>query len=546
MTWDGILTAAPALSQDGQLLAYSSDRAGHGNLDIWVQQVDGGSLLQVTSDPADELQATFAPDGTKIAFTRFGQGVFIVPALGGDPYLVAEKGYSPRFSPDGKSIAYLSEGGLYHSSISMGKPVELLRDAGFEEWSPPLWTPDGSHLLVVGSLNKGPADWWAVPLDGSAPKSLHAAEKFPQTGPRLHQSEAWSWCGPDIVIDNEGDLYRVPVDLKALRVTGPPQRLTFGSGLEALPTGSSDGKIAFSDIRQDRNIFALKLDPRTGLATGDLEKLTDAESRDTGSDISPDGRRLVYVSNREGALDIWTKDLVTGKEANLSNDSVEQSLPVLSADGERIAYLAEEEGKPAIYVRPFGGGVGRPLCADCGWPRSWSPDGRFLLFDRGDPASVHALDVQSGKHAAILSADVGVDSERVSPDGEWIAFHATSGAARLLTAPFRGDQPIPRQDWIEVGSDDSASMPAWSSDGNILYFRSSRAGSLDIWMQRLNPATKHPAGEAQVVRRFPLMRHSIGLMDPKERRLAASHDRLVFPMSELGGSVWLMEPRNRP
>jgi Tol biopolymer transport system component len=546
MTWDGQLTAAPTLSLDGQLLAYSSDRAGHGNLDIWVQQVDGGSLLQVTSDPADELQATFAPDGTKIAFTRFGQGVFIVPALGGDPYLVAEKGYSPRFSPDGKSIAYLSADGLYHSPISMGKPVELLANAGFEEWSPPLWTPDGSHLLIVGSLNKGPEDWWAVPLDGSAPKSLHAAEAFPKEGPTLHQSEAWSWCGPDIVIDNEGELYRVPIDVEALRVTGPPQRLTFGSGLEALPTGSSDGKIAFSDIRQDRNIFALKLDPRTGLATGELEKLTDAESRDTGSDITPDGRRLVYISNREGALDLWTKDLTTGKEANLSNDSVEQSLPVLSADGERIAYLAEEAGKPAIYVRPFGGGVGRPLCADCGWPRSWSPDGRFLLFDRGDPAAVHALDVQSGKHAAILSADVGVDSERISPDGKWIAFHATSGAARLLIAPFRGDQPIPRQDWIEVASDDSASMPAWSSDGNILYFKSSRAGSMDIWMQRLNPSTKHAIGEAQVVRRFPFMRHSIQLMDPRERRLAASRDRLVFPMSELGGSVWLMEPRNGP
>jgi hypothetical protein len=42
------------------------------------------------------------------------------------------------------------------------------------------------------------------------------------------------------------------------------------------------------------------------------------------------------------------------------------------------------------------------------------------------------------------------------------------------------------------------------------------------------------------------MRHSIQLMDPRERRLAASRDRLVFPMSELAGSVWLMEPRNSP
>jgi WD40-like Beta Propeller Repeat len=93
--------------------------------------------------------------------------------------------------------------------------------------------------------------------------------------------------------------------------------------------------------------------------------------------------------------------------------------------------------------------------------------------------------------------------------------------------------------------DDSAALPTWSADGNGLYFTSGRAGSADIWMQRLEPATKHPAGEAQLVRRFPVVRHSIQLMDPKERRLAATRDRLVFPMTELAGSVWLMEPRDK-
>ena len=85
VTWDGVLTAAPALSADGQLMAYSSDRGGKGNLDLWVQQVDGGSPLQVTNDPADELQATFSPDGTKIAFMRFGQGVLYRAGSGRRP-----------------------------------------------------------------------------------------------------------------------------------------------------------------------------------------------------------------------------------------------------------------------------------------------------------------------------------------------------------------------------------------------------------------------------------------------------------------------------
>jgi hypothetical protein len=86
-------------------------------------------------------------------------------------------------------------------------------------------------------------------------------------------------------------------------------------------------------------------------------------------------------------------------------------------------------------------------------------------------------------------------------------------------------------------------MLAWSWDGDVLYFTSSRAGTHDIWMQRLDPASKHPDGEAQLVRRFPSIRHSITLMDPREWRLTATRDRLIFPMSEITGSIWLMEPR---
>jgi Tol biopolymer transport system component len=338
----------------------------------------------------------------------------------------------------------------------------------------------------------------------------------------------------------------LPVDLQALRVSGPPERITFGSGIEALPSGSADGKIAFTDVRQDRNIYELRLDASTGLAVGDPSKLTVAESRDTGSDFSLDANRLAYISNRDGAFDIWTLDLKSGKESNLSNDVPRQWLPVLSPDGEQIAYLTWEEGKPAIYTRPFAGGVGRPLCSDCGLPRSWSPDGLFLLFDRAEPAAIHAFELETSEHAAVLTTPGGVSHARLSPDGKWVAFRVRGAEAGLRIAPFRGAEAIPEQEWVAFPRDDSAAIPTWSADGNILYFTSGRAGTMDIWMQRLEPAAKRPAGEAEMVRRFPFMRHSIQLMEPDERRLAAAGDRLVFPISEAAGSIWLMEPRVWP
>jgi len=108
LTTDSGLTAYPALSRDGKLLAYASDRASNGNLDIWIQQTTGGNPVRLTTDDADDLEPSFSPDGSRIVFRsgRDGGGVYEVPALGGIERRLADLGRSPRFSPDGKWIAY--------------------------------------------------------------------------------------------------------------------------------------------------------------------------------------------------------------------------------------------------------------------------------------------------------------------------------------------------------------------------------------------------------------------------------------------------------
>ena len=126
---------APDLSPDGKLLAYASDRAGEGNLDIWVQQVSGGQALQLTRDPADESEPVFSPDGGKIAFRseRDGGGIYVMSALGGEARLIARQGRRPRYSPDGSHIAYtVGEAQYAAAGKSFVVPLPLATEASLK------------------------------------------------------------------------------------------------------------------------------------------------------------------------------------------------------------------------------------------------------------------------------------------------------------------------------------------------------------------------------------------------------------------------------
>ena len=137
-------------------MAYASDRAGAGNLDIWVQQLATGDAVRLTSDSADESEPTFSPDGSRIAFRseRDGGGIWSVAAIGGEPRFIARHGRRPRFSPDGTRIAYWVTtavwyvGQVFTVSANGGAPTPIQPE--FASALYPVWSEDGTRLLFLG------------------------------------------------------------------------------------------------------------------------------------------------------------------------------------------------------------------------------------------------------------------------------------------------------------------------------------------------------------------------------------------------------------
>jgi len=565
LTSDVGWTDYPAISLDGKMLAYASDRSGENNLDIWVQQIPDGPPVRLTSHPADEVEPSLSADGGRIAFqsNRQGGGIYIIPTLGGEERLLVARGFSPRFSPDGKWIAYgVAEqtGSRIYVSPAAGGPAAPVSD-GFYRAQSPVWSPDGRHLLFWAQRQRDAppennVDWYIAAVPGGSPTRTDARKALLREGFQAFQGlpspDAWAGVDSRIlfhgIVGDSSNMWQVAISQDGLHVNGQAQRATFGTTDEAAASVTSDGRMVYISRTMGADIWTLSIDTNRGTVGGPLKRVTQDAADDYNPTLSEDGATLVFRSRRGGRFGVVLKRLGTSAETILTRMS-EDHYPAISHDGTKVAYSFRQNGKMPVYVVAASGGSPDQVCEDCGEVEAWSPDGTQILYvAAGDPSGVGRLTIgASPNHGWLKNPGYGIYHPRLSTDGGWVTFNGRRdrlAPAQVIVARVQASAVSGEKEWILVSQDGEA--PSWSPDGGFLYFWSDRDGSPCLWAQRLDPATKRPAGPPLSIQHF----HTKGLswrnLYLGAPGLAVARDKIVFNLGEHSGNIWMTQLARNP
>jgi Tol biopolymer transport system component len=232
----------------------------------------------------------------------------------------------------------------------------------------------------------------------------------------------------------------------------------------------------------------------------------------------------------------------------------------MKSDGSAVAYTVTEDGKRVVYSADTQSGAVSRICSACGYPWEWTPDGRALVVDviYDDHTYVPArfafgwLDVHSSQVAMLPTGRYAAEA-RVHPQGRMVAFHVITSAEnrQVFLAPLRSGaggkiELPPEREWIAITDGTSIDRnPAWSPEGNLLYYQSERDGWRCIWARRIRPSGE-PDGPAFPVYHSHSARLSMKLAGHESATgLAVARDKLVFSQGERTGVLWLARAAER-
>ena len=455
-----------AISPDGRRIAANVwSNAG----DIWVHSFDGSQPRPLAGGERGSFPF-WSPDSTTLGFYQGGQIVTISPT-GGQVTHVAQiprggGGAGATWNRD-NVILFSNGASLFRVPATGGSsPVEVPVAGISGVFFTPTFLPDGHHFVFCTQAGTG-GSMKLASLDGGDVKDLGDSE-----------CPGVAFAPPDhVLFVRGGSLLAQELDVRRLTLAGEPQILTQGVNRGAagpwpeLTVSASDtGVLAFPAPRGGSSIGQLTWFNRDGKVIGAIEERPGSDAENLNAQISPTNENLIAANRLDpqtGAWHVWLLDTSRNNAASrLTTDSASDIDPVWSPDGKEILYTSEREGGRAFYRQSITGGSPQRVLdvSDIRYPIPSEWSNGYLLFQRLQQ-SVWALRLGDRAATRLVDREPTAYGAHLSPDGKWLAY--ASGRSRkfeLFVERFPGGSPRKQI------STDGGVHPHWTKGGKELVY----------------------------------------------------------------------------
>jgi eukaryotic-like serine/threonine-protein kinase len=457
-------TLAPldfALSPDGRHIVYVAAESSRDNLARLYLRALGEIEARPLPNTEGARHPFWSPDGLSIGF--FASERLLRIDITGGPAQTLVRTANPLggswgadgiilFAPDSVSPLFrvAESGGTAVAATELDSPRH-------QNHRRPTFLPDGRRFLFYVAGDPEVSGLYLGSLDGGAAKRLAAADDSPA-----------AYLAPDLVVfAQQGALVARRLDNRG-ELTGDLLTLArstsaAGSGLVGL-SASASGILAFRAETSSATTARMTWFDRAG-------NVLELGAALNGPELSPDERYVAYDRTIAGNRDVWILDLVRGGSTRFTTHAAVDGYPVWSPDGRQLVFESQRNGTFDLWIKQSSGAGEEELLlgtADNEIPIGWSRDGRFFLYrssnDDYTSSDLWALPMTGDDRTPVVVANTPFEERmgEFSPDGRWVAYDTNeSGRFEVRVRAF----PEPEGAWPV--STDGGVAPRWTTDGEI-------------------------------------------------------------------------------
>ena len=546
-----------AISPDGKYLAYTDPKGMHIRLietgetrlvphpaELAGKNVEWGIIPQWFPD-STRFVADAHPSGQSPAFVSSkGASVWIVSVLGGPPHKIRDEATAYSVSPDGSVISFGANKGRRgdREIWLMGPDGEDARKLYEADENGAIcclhWFPHGQRVWY-GTTDKVPGGIVTRNLSGGPVTPI-----YPPSEPKT----SWEYTvlpdnrllfpiGESGAVGQTCNYWVMPLDERTGAPTAKPKRLTNWGGFCPLGTSvTQDGKkLTFLKWigHSSNHVVDLEAD---GNRIANPRHFAPSEGYDFPLDWTPDGKQVVFKSNRNGHFEIFRQSLDGDTAEMILTESIDDADARVSPDGNWLIYLAltmEDVAGPLKVMRvPLGGGPSQLVLTALPYSEfrcAKSPSSLCVLIERTEDRKqmvMTAFDPLVGRGAELARIDLDSEAKKfhwdLSPDGTRIAFTKTPQAPiEILSLQGAATQSFYVQGWDNLDSLD------WTADGDGFFIADGVHGGMALLHVDLH-------GYAHLLQKSQGTATAFARPSPDGRHLAIEDYRIE-------GNIWTLE-----